>query len=213
MSTDIDIRSRYSAVTSIIAIALGALFLFTACSTFISRQTSQDKTPMAATPMATTNMATTPSETTAIQESAAVAETGRPPSVDKAMDDWEKARAAYLRTLDYEKIEQQNDKRDEYLLKSNLVESRYHIKTSDAAMFVEHDYRKALHELQAAEQRLIQAVKMASSKELPGLDNTKSDVDQLLTQAKLSAHDGCEYVNPQDYHQVEARLEHLLGSL
>jgi hypothetical protein len=202
MSTNIDIRSRYSTATSIIAIALGVLFLYTACSTFISRQTSQpsqDKTPMA--------------KATAIQESATVAETGRSPSVDKAMDDWEKARAAYLRTLDYEKIEQQNDKHDEYLLKSNLVESRYHIKTSDAAMFVEHDYRKALHELQAAEQRLIQAIKMASSKELPGLDNTKSDVDQLLTQAKLSAHDGCEYANPHGYHQVEARLEHLLGSL
>jgi hypothetical protein len=205
MSTDIELASRYSTMTSIVTLALGVMFLFTSCSTFISNQKeSLNNTPAAQQP-------------TTAQVSESAVETGSAPeidkTVDKTMDNWEKARAAYLRTLDYAAIDQQNNDHSNYLVKSDLVESRYHIKTSDAAMYVERDYRKALHELQEAEKNFGQAIKTAGSHELQPLDNTKTNLDDLLTQAQLSAQHDCAYPRPSNYHQVEAQIENLLKTL
>lgn len=210
MSTDIEHSSRYSTASSLVALALGVMFLFTSCSTFISNQKeSLNNTPAALQP-------------TTAQVSESAVETGSAPDmdktvdktmVDKTMDDWEKARAAYLRTLDYAAIDQQDNDHSNYLVKSDLVESRYHIKTSDAAMYVERDYRKALHELQEAEQKFDQAIKTAGSDELQPLDNTKTNLDDLLTQAQLSAQHDYAYPRPSNYHQVEAQIENLLKTL
>jgi hypothetical protein len=169
----------------------------------MSRNASKEKTPMAAATV----------ESTASQATESADDATPPPAIDKAMDDWEKARAAYLRTLDYAQVEQQSNATDEYLVKTNLIESRFHVKTSETAMYVEHDYQKALRELQVAEQRFVQAVKITHLDELQELDDTKPNLDYLLTQAKWSVDHGCVYSQSYRYHQVEASIEDLLAKL
>ena len=112
-------------------------------------------------------------------------------AIDKDMVDWEKARAAYLRDLDYENIEQQNNNHNEYLLKSYLVESRYHIKNAEYATVMEQDYQKALAEMRQAEQRYKQATIAANSAELDKLEVTEPNLDGLLKNAVQNMKNGC----------------------
>ncbi|MCG6969416.1 MAG: hypothetical protein LJE85_06585 [Gammaproteobacteria bacterium] len=202
MSTDIDIKS-YSVISSLTAMVLSALFIVTACSTFISARDAESQKA------SSTAVATSADVVPRANEQGA----GHSESFDKAMDEWQKARAAYLRTLDYAQIEQQNTAPQDYLLKSNLIESRYHIKTSETAMYVEHDYRKALQELKVAEQQFVRAIKMASSAELNKLDATKPNMDSLLVQAKLSVKHDSVYPEPNGYRQVETQIEKLIATL
>ncbi len=203
MSTDIDIHSRYSVIASVTAMVLSVLFIVTACSTFISAREASHQNALAA---AHDGSATS-------EAVVSTSDAKHSPAIDKTMDEWEKARATYLRTLDYSQIDQQTNDRDEYLLKSDLIESRYHIKTSETAMYVEQDFRKALAELRVAEHRFNQAVKLASPAELNDLEATKPNLDDLLKKAVLSMEHGCVYPQSSRYHQVEAKLENLLVKL
>ena len=214
MSTDIDIRSWHSIIASSIVLAFSALFVLTSCSTMAVKgavkgavketgKLSEEKFSTAKAPV----------QTIVSQATQSANDTAQSPAIDKAMDNWEKARTAYLRTLDYEQVEQQSNTTDEYLVKTNLIESRYHVKRSETAMYVEHDYQKALQELQVAVQRFAQATKIANTDELQELDDTKPNLDYLLTQAELSVDHGCVNSQSNRYHQVEARIEDLLATL
>lgn len=128
-------------------------------------------------------------------------------------DNWAKARAVYLRSLDYAKIEQQDNPRDQYLVKSNLIESRYHIKDSENALYVEHNLPKALQELRAAEKQYNQALSTAPAKHRDPLTNTKSDLDALLEQEESLTHNCCRYPPRDAYTTIEASIENLLSRL
>jgi hypothetical protein len=204
MSTNFAIQSRYIAMICVTALVLSMLFTLTACSTLSSaREASQEKIPVTVAPIESTAGQATPFPNDAAQS----------PAGDQVMDDWEKAHAVYLRTLDYEQIDQQNNGSDKYLIKTNLIESRYHVKNSETAMYVEHDYQTALQELQLAKQRIVRAIQIANSDELQKLDDTKSNLDYLLTQAKSSVDHGVTYPKTYRYHRVETQIENSLASL
>lgn len=201
MSTNIDIQSRLGFLISVTALVFIVLFAATSCSAFISTQKTDDQ-----------QASVTRVDAIASKVIKPVQEASKSPGFDKSMDDWQKARAVYLRSLDYARIDQQNNGHEEYLLKSNLVESRYHIKTSESAMYVEHDFPKALQELRLAEQRFIQAIKKANPEELIALRQTKPALDELLQQAKLSSAHDCIYPQFSSYQVTEEKIEELLAT-
>lgn len=201
MSAEIETHPKYSVIASIVTMVLCVLFIITSCSTFISaREASQQKMP----PTAVQN------DITATE---AKEQNDQSPAFDKAMDDWEKSRATYLRILDYAQIEQQENVNNKYKLKSNLVESRYHIKNAEAAMFVEQDIHKALVELRAAKLRFNKAIKMADADKLKEMEAIKSNLDNLLENAKSSVVQDGTSSQAARYHQVEVNIENLLTSL
>lgn len=137
-------------------------------------------------------------------------------TIDKVTDDWEKQRAIYLRSLDYAQIERQADQHDidhnDYLLKGNLIESRYQIKDAEAAMYIEHDYPKALAELQTAKQRFDQAMKDATPLEANELEAAESNLDDLIKTAQLAVKWDRTYPQASRYRQVEANIEDLIAN-
>lgn len=132
---------------------------------------------------------------------------------DKTTDEWEKARAAYLRDLDYAEIFRQNNKRNDVKLKSDLIESRYQIESAETAMYEEQDIPKALTDLQRAEQRFQQAIRLAGKEETKELKSTKWNLDNLQKSAQLSMAHSCVYPYSTGYHEIEARIESLLITL
>lgn len=187
--------------TGIIALALTSIFSLTACSTFISAQKNES------------DQYTPSIKATAAIDPAAGNTGAFDKSYDKNIDEWEKARAAYLRDLDYAEVFQQNNDHDEYLLKSDLIESRYHIKTAETAMNVEKNSPKALKELQLAEKRFNQAIQLANPDESKELKATKPNLDNLLKTARLSMEHSCAYPQSSRYQKIAATIENLLIAL
>lgn len=211
MLTDItECLRRCSTIMGIVAIGIATMFMVTGCATFSSAEKKADDQ--------TTALATAPAGAAAGKTKRYTIDAGHSPVVDKTTDEWEKARAVYLRTLDYAEIEQQNNDHEEYLLKRDLIESRYHIETAETAMYVEADFPKGLAELQLADRYFNQAIQIANPDELEDLKAIRQSFDDLHKQSRLSAEHKCIYpesVNSQSvrYHAIEAQIENLLAAL
>ena len=204
MSTNIPFHARYRSIINCCVVAFSMFMSLTSCSTLKLSERAVNPKPSGA--VLTTNYS-------AVEVMAPKNKGVYSPKVDKTMDDWEKARATYLRTLDYALISQQNNDHAEYLLKSNLIESRYAIRNAETALYVEHDYKKAFEELREANRHFNEAIKMANADELKDLEATKVKVDYLLKQTKLSADNGCVYLQSKFYDRTEAKIEDLVVNL
>lgn len=191
--------------TSVVGLMFIALFSLTACTTMSSIRSSEhspntSKTTAAAT---TLNPVVYAGNTTVFDE-----------KYDETTDQWEKARAAYLRDLDYAKIFQQHNSHDEYMLKSDLIESRYNIKAAETAMEEEKNFPKALSDLQLAEHDYRQAIRLANHREAKDLQATEPYLDDLQESAQMSLHHHhCVYPNSTRYREVEGKIENLLIAL
>lgn len=134
-------------------------------------------------------------------------------NVGNSTDTWEKQRVNYLRSLDYQKIEHQDNPHKQYMLKANLVESRYDLKNSEIAMYQEHDFRTAMLDLQDALQRYKHAVTLANQKELNQLGLTEQHLESLIKHTDKNMRCSCENPDPDRYHIIEASIETLLARL
>ena len=134
-------------------------------------------------------------------------------AIDKSTENWAKERSNYLRSLDYEKIARQGDRGRQYMLKANLIESRYDIKNSEIALYDDHDMRTAMMDLRDALKRYKHAARLASQKELPALGNTEQHLETLVKRTGKYARCCCENPDPGRYHNVEASIETLLARL
>lgn len=132
---------------------------------------------------------------------------------DKSVDEWENARAAYIRDLDYAEIFHQNNNHHEYLLKSDLIESRYDLASAETAMDEEKNFPKARTDFRLAEQRMQQAIQLANPHESKDLVATKSNLDSLQQSANLAMDHSCTYPYTDRYRKVEGNIEHLLMAL
>jgi hypothetical protein len=133
--------------------------------------------------------------------------------VDTEEDIWEKQRAAYLRSLDFAKIDQQKTKPSVYNIKAVIVNSRYHIGNSETDLIVAHNAQNALQELQSAKQSFTRAIRNAPPKDVHALDNSKSMLDDLIKRTRLSMKNKSDAPSQADYRLLEARLENLLATL
>ena len=206
MSNRHALSTRHNVIVSYIVIVMGLLFALVSCSTLNSANSDNTVADRAAATIADNNTAKS-------QGMDNTANKTIDNKIDKTMDSWEKAHALYLRTLDYAQIDQQGNSRNEYLVKSNLIESRYHIEDSETDLFVEHNLPKALQELRTAARRYYQAMSMARPQELNALKDTKSDLDSLLKQADLVSRYCCEYPQREDFQVVETEIKKLLVKL
>lgn len=135
---------------------------------------------------------------------------GQSSDVDQTRDNWAKARAVYLRSLDYEQIELQKNSSDEYFVKSNLVESRYHIKDSADALYIEHNSRKARQELREAIQQYNNAIAKAPANMKDKLIRIKNDLESLLKKEKKLITCNCRLPRHEAYSTIESEIESLL---
>jgi hypothetical protein len=133
--------------------------------------------------------------------------------VDTIQDAWAKQRAAYLRSLDFEKVDLQKNHSATYTIKSDIIDSRYHIRNSETDLTVDHNRRSALRELRLAKQSFERAVTNANSKELHLLGGSKSMLNDLIKQSELSMQNKCDTPDHSDYHLLEGKLEDLLATL
>ena len=146
------------------------------------------------------------------QASAPVSQTAAG-NVDTTQDTWAKQHAAYLRTLDFAKIDRQKNIPATYSIKTEIINSRYYIRNSETDLTVDHNVRSALRELRSAKQLFDRAIANASSKEVHLLDKSKSMLDALIKQTELSMQNKCDSPDHQDYHLLEGKLETLLAAL
>jgi len=204
MSTNFVMRSGSGLMLGATSLMLGVCLILTACASYTP--SNKDGNANLSAAEATAATAEAGPEVSALDESDSS-------KVDQTLDDWEKSRANYLRSLDYAQVEQQNNDLNDYLLKTNLIETRYHVKDSETAMYVEKDYLAALDELRQAEHRFDEAIKMARKGELVNLKAEKPDLDKLLKKAQSAVEHKCICTQPAGYHEVEARLETLITSL
>jgi len=130
-----------------------------------------------------------------------------------AQDTWAKQHAAYLRTLDFAEIDRQKNVPAVYSIKTDIIDSRYHIKNSETDLTVDHDVQSALRELRSAKQLFDRAVENANSRELHLLDNSKSMLQDLIKQTELSMQNKCDSPGHSEYHLLEGNLESLLAAL
>ena len=184
-------------------IVIGSVFglLVTACAGLTSQDNKQDNSgSQSADSVANSGFSAAPVLPSATK-------------VDTIKDVWEKQRAAYLRSLDYEKIDQQKNTSNAYVIKADIIDSRYHIENSEADLRVEHNVRSALRELRSAKQLFDRAISRANTNELPDLENSKSMLDDLIKQTELASQNKCDYPTIGNYQLVEATLENLLATL
>lgn len=134
-------------------------------------------------------------------------------AIDKNTEHWEKERLNYLRSLDYQKIALQNNPQKQYMLKANLVESRFDIKSSELALYQDDDLRSAMLDLNDALKHYKHAAKLANQKELPKLGNTERSIESLINNTDKNMRCSCEHPRPSQYHKIEANLETLLAKL
>jgi hypothetical protein len=130
--------------------------------------------------------------------------------IDQTTDNWAKARAVYLRSLDYEQIDLQKNSNDQYFVKSNLVESRYHIKDSADALYIEHNARKARQELREAVQQYSNAITKAPANMKDKLIRIKNDLESLLKEEKKLITCTCRPPRREAYSTIESEIESLL---
>jgi hypothetical protein len=131
-------------------------------------------------------------------------------SIDQTRDNWAKARAVYLRSLDYEQIELQKNSSDDYFVKSNLVESRYHLKDSADALYIEHNVPKARQELREAVQQYNNAIAKAPANMKDKLIHIKNDLESLLKEEKKLVACTCRPPRHEAYSTIESEIESLL---
>jgi hypothetical protein len=194
------------AITRFLGFALSTIIILLAagCSTFRSEDEASLNQPSPASTSAGSLRGEAPSyEADSISKNV----------INKNILDWEKARAAYLRSLDYELIQQQNNDHDKYLLKSYLVESRYHLTNAENATVEEQNYQKALGEMRQAEQNFKQAIIAANTSELDKLEVTESNLEGLLKNAESNTKYGCSLPQSIQYHQIEEKIEDLITTL
>ena len=195
--------AQYRTYTPVTTIAASLLFILASCSTVEPEQGANNMDQASATASPTVKQQT-------------ILSTDRntvSPAIDKTMDRWAKARAVYLRSLDYAKIDRQDNPRNQYIVKSNLIESRYHIKDSAEALYIEHDLRKAVQELRAAVQQYHQAISAAPADKADRLTPTETDLESLLKQEETLTHYCCEYPPREAYLSLETKIEKLLTKL
>jgi hypothetical protein len=155
----------------------------------------------------TTAENTTESQTSTAARSPAVKK------IDTVQDAWEKQHAAFLRSLDFATIDQQKNAAAVYTIKTDIINSRYHIRNSETNLTVEHNVRSALRELRWAKQSFARAVSNAAPKELHTLDNPQSMLNDLIKRMELSMQNKCDAPDHADYRLLEAKLEDLLATL
>ena len=189
------------------ATVLSFLMLFgvSACSTLNSNEK----------PINSTNNHTVSSKqsSNAVSSREIASKAASKPTIDQTVDQWQNARAEYLRDLDYAKISRQNNSKSEYRLKSKLIETRYDIRSAKTALYEENNLAKARKELLLANQRLEQAIQLANPDVAIYLKSTKKHLNKLLKTDQLCRDRDCDtyYANP--YHDIEANLEKLLIKL
>lgn len=132
---------------------------------------------------------------------------------DKYIANWAKQRADYLRSLDYQTIEQQNNSHQEYLLKTNLIESRYQLENSEIALDDDHDTHTALADLRSALEHYQRAARLANYKERIYMDIPGHKLQSLTKRTGMQSQCSCDSTNPHSYHTIEASIEHLLVEL
>jgi hypothetical protein len=154
-----------------------------------------------------------PADNTLNSEQSAASADSATNHVDATQDIWAKQHAAYLRTLDFAQIDQQKNIPAVYSLKTDIIDSRYHIRNSETDLTVEHNARSALRELRSAKQLFDRAVANANGKERPLLDDPKTMLDDLIKQTELSMQNKCDSPGQDDYHLLELKLENLLAAL
>lgn len=132
---------------------------------------------------------------------------------DESVDEWEHARAAYIRDLDYAEIFHQHNDHQAYLVKSDLIESRYDLASAETAMDEEKNFPKARTDFQLAEQRLKQAIRLANPSESKDIKATEINLDNLEKSASLAMDHSCAYPYTDRYRKVEGKIEHLLMAL
>ena len=188
--------AQHGTFTRLALIAASLLFTLASCSTVEPEKSANN-----------TDQLSAPTSPTVMQESTVS------PAIDKTMDSWAKARAVYLRSLDYAKIDQQDNPPTQYSVKSNLIESRYHLKDSADALYIEHDLRKAVQELRAAVKQYHQAISAAPADKADILTPTKTDLESLLKQEEMLSPNCCEHPTREAYFTLETKIEKLLTKL
>lgn len=133
--------------------------------------------------------------------------------VDVVQDAWAKQHAAYLRSLDFATIDTQKNVPAAYTIKSDIIDTRYHVRNSETDLTVDHDVRSALRELRSAKHLFDRAEANADKKELNLLGDSKSALDNLIKQTELSMQSKCDSPGRSDYQLLERKLETLLVSL
>ena len=127
---------------------------------------------------------------------------------------WQFARAVYLRDLDYENINTHYPKVDDYEVKSDLIDSKYHLALAEAEVSQANDMATGQSELQVAQCYVNRALTSADKNELSQLKDIKND----LVRISKSPQQNLNYCDDKQaaltrFHNIEAEVGSLLSNL
>ena len=202
------LSTRHSHVQLKHCLAFAAIAVFScACSTTLSKNNmdGDQKTPNATATSSDIAMNKDRVITPASNEDAS-------PDGD-FIADWAKERAEYLRSLDYQKIDDQQNTPANNSIKSNLVNTRFYLDYAERLLYVDGDIQGAKNEINHAVQAYKKALDTAGNKETGEMLMVKSELRSLAENTQRVQPSYCDYPPRPHFNRVENEIEDLLTKL
>lgn len=145
-------------------------------------------------------------------------QSAEPQEVTEATQDntlnWQFARAVYLRDLDYENLNAHYPKVDDYKVKRDLIESKYHLALAEAEVTEANDMATGQSELQVAQCYVNRALINAGNNDLSQLKVVKNELNGI----SKSPQQDLNYCNDKQaalaqFHNIENEVGSLLLNL
>jgi len=127
--------------------------------------------------------------------------------------DWAKERSEYLRSLDYEKIDRQANSPTEYSIKSNLVNTRFHLDYAERLLYVDGNISGAKVEINHAIKEYKKALAAAGENKSEEMKTVKNELRFLASKTRRVQPSYCDCPPRPRFRQVEDEIEELLVEL
>jgi len=115
-----------------------------------------------------------------------------PQEVTESLDDdtlnWQQARAEYLRSLDYEKLNSHYPMADDYNAKRDLIEAKYHMALAESEINEADDMSTGQSELKVASCYIDKAMANTDSDDQHQIRKVKSDLNKLSLYPQKDLH-------------------------
>ena len=127
--------------------------------------------------------------------------------------DWAKERSEYLRSLDFELIDQQNNTPTKYTIKSNLINTRFYLNYAERLLFVGRDILDAKNKISHAVQEYKKALNAAGNNKTEEMLEVKSELRFLDAKTHRVQPSYRDYPSRTHFKHVENKIEDLLVKL